>query len=73
MPDRILQFLFHFFLTSVQCRQFFPGMCPRPAILSWYLSKTGTYYFFLCAKFFLCANSFHLPGTCVVLTVIFGE
>ena len=63
MPDRILQFLFHFFLTSVQCRQFFPGICPKPAII----------ILFLCAKFFLCANSFHLPGTCVVLTVIFGE
>ena len=50
-----------------------PDICAIPVILSWYLSKTGTYYFFLCAKFFLCANSFHLPGTCVVLTVIFGE
>lgn len=57
MPDRILQFLFHFFLTSVQCRQFFPGICPIPAI----------------AFLFLCAKSFHFPGICVVLIVIFGE
>lgn len=57
MPDRILQFLFHFF----------PDICAMPAILSWYLSNTGSYFSFLCAK------SFHFPGICVVLIVIFGE